>query len=59
MAHKMLPLFKMVGDDYLSNILFRLEKKEDIPKGELLKAIDKVEFYINEASSLIATIEGV
>lgn len=59
MAHKMLPLFKMIGDDYLSNILYSLEKKESVSKGELIKVIDKVEFYIDEASSLISRIEKV
>ncbi len=57
LAHKMLPLFKMMGDRYLTSNLLELEKKGQLGEKDLKQTIDRVDFYIEQATKVISTIQ--
>lgn len=51
-AHKMLPLYKMMGDEEASSALMMLEKKAELSEEKLSKIISKVDYYIKQADIL-------
>ncbi|MDO5522590.1 MAG: hybrid sensor histidine kinase/response regulator [Bacteroidia bacterium] len=56
-AHKMLPLFKMMGDENLSDILLKLDRKQAVSNREKDEAVEKINHYVNEAKSRVSEIE--
>lgn len=56
-AHKMLPLFKMMGDEELSDILLKLDHKKSVTEEEKDKSIIEISRYLDEAKNLISEIE--
>lgn len=56
-AHKMLPLFKMMGDEKLSDVLLKLDHKKQVSEGEKSKTISEICRYIDEAKILITEME--
>ncbi len=57
-AHKMLPLFKMMGDEELSDILLRLDHKKPVTEDEKNRAVEEIHRYVKEAKILITEIEN-
>lgn len=53
LAHKMLPLFKMIGDNDISNSLLKLERSNPISDNELKLVMKRIDSYISEAQSLV------
>ncbi|MDO5665970.1 MAG: ATP-binding protein [Bacteroidia bacterium] len=53
-AHKMLPLFKMMGDEKLSDILLRLDHKKAVSDEEKNVVIAKIYQYVNEAKKMVS-----
>lgn len=58
-AHKMLPLFKMMDDEQLSDILVKLDHKKKVTEEERNRACSEIRRYVDEAKSLISEIEKV
>lgn len=58
LAHKMLPLFKMMGDENLSDILLRIDRKQAVPENEKEWAIGEIQTHVQAARSLIDQIEN-
>ena len=56
-AHKMLPLFKMMGDEELSDVLLKLDHKKPVTSDEKNKAVGEIHRYVNEAKNLISEME--
>ena len=56
-AHKMLPLFKMMGDEQLSDILLRLDHKETVRRDEKRWVTEAIHRYIDEAKSRVSEME--
>lgn len=52
LAHKMLPLFKMIGDNDVVSSLIVLEKRGEITKEQLSSMINKINFYIEQSDNL-------
>lgn len=57
LSHKMMPLFKMIGNDELVDMLLRLEVKQDISKEEEMRIIQLIKSDIAEAKRLIDKIQ--
>lgn len=57
-AHKMLPLFKMMGDEELSDILLRLDHKKPVTEDEKNRTVEEIHRYVKEAKMLITEIEN-
>lgn len=57
-AHKMLPLFKMMGDEKLSAILEKMDRKESVSQEDTAFAINQVNQHIQEAERLLTQIEN-
>lgn len=56
-AHKMLPLFKMMGDEQLSDILLKLDHKETLREDEKRRVTGAIHRYIDEAKNRISEME--
>lgn len=57
MAHKMLPLFKMIGDEKLIDYLSTLENKIKISQEEKEETAKRLDHHIREAKELIGELE--
>ncbi len=57
-AHRVLPLIQMMGDEILTGRLKRLEKREALPKDEEQPLLDSLEAKIGEAKRMVRRIEG-
>lgn len=57
LAHKMLPLFKMMGNENLSAVLERMERKETVSGIEKRETLRRMKEYVNEAQKMISEIE--
>ncbi len=58
LAHKMLPLFKIIGDKEVSNCLLNLEKGGKVSKKEMKQTIDIIDVYIKQAQDMIDDLRG-
>ncbi len=56
-AHKMLPLFKMIGDKKIITILTKLETKQPITETEKKEILPLIQHHKENAGDLILTIE--
>lgn len=56
-AHKMLPLFKMMGDENLSEVLLKLDRKKVVSDEEKDLAINKIRQYVDEAKKMVSEME--
>ncbi len=54
LSHKMLPIFKMIGDRNVTSNLLELERTGTLSDKELRHTIDRVDFYIEQAKELIS-----
>ena len=54
LSHKMLPIFKMIGDRNVTSNLLELERTGTLSDQELRHTIDRVDFYIEQAKELIS-----
>ena len=52
-AHKMLPLYKMIGDDELVTILEKIDKKKSVSKLDLESAEHSIVNHIRSAEKII------
>lgn len=57
LAHKMLPLFQMIGDEKLTNLLISMEKGKEIKEEELNLSTKKIDSYIKQAKELVSNFE--
>ena len=53
----MLPLFKMMGDEQLSDILLKLDHKETLREDEKRRVTGAIHRYIDEAKNRISEME--
>ncbi|MGI6573338.1 MAG: hybrid sensor histidine kinase/response regulator [Fermentimonas sp.] len=58
-AHRVLPLIQMIGDETMTGRLKRLEKREPLPKEEEGQLLVSLEARVEEAKWLAREIEGV
>lgn len=56
-AHKMLPLFKMMGDEKLSDLLLKLDHKEFVTEDEKIRVTSEIRRYVEEAEKLMSEME--
>ncbi len=57
-AHKMLPLFKMMGDKDIVNFMVELERNREFNSKDLIHIIDRIDFYVLQAEELILEIKN-
>ena len=56
-AHKILPLFKMMGDEELSDVLLKLDHEKNVREDEKSKIIEAICRYIDEAKNRISEMD--
>jgi CheY-like chemotaxis protein len=56
-AHKMLPLFKMMGDGELSDILLKLDYRKVVGEEEKSRVTEEIDRYIDEAKKRVSEME--
>lgn len=56
-AHKILPLFKMMGDEELSDVLLKLDHEKNVREDEKSKIIEAICQYIDEAKNRISEMD--
>ena len=57
-AHKILPLFMIIGDELLSERLRRLERKEPVGDEEKWRVTERIGSYIDEAREMVRKMEN-
>lgn len=56
-VHKMLPLFRLMGNQLLVPLMERLERGEQLSGSENAFVLDKIEYHLKEAAALLKEID--